>query len=721
MRPTPFTDEDARFIQGSIESKSEAVQKVQSDFWLGTQIWFDLGNLTRSGWQSAKIDITPLRVSCEKWMRHTVLELSAKPFPTNYNAKARFAIQYVLRILNSKYSLFETPEVLGVTFLDDQKLASNLIRSILKKIFEKMTGNYDLHAISVAAHYECCNETHCDIPSVILKKNSNEMPFMKLAVSACMDCELRGVDNIAIGILFHKDKILEYIEEENAEPPRMVSNQMHIESLETIVRNLRKSCIPKFNNELWMNERKAIVNNEDILYWILDLYNKACPDLKIDRDSISDELDANSMSQFSDPWVQLTGRMLQEVGNIPARDLARRIVRLANQTQRLSRQFHLRNWLEYGDSVVWEKVLSDELIPWTREDPKRIVRALIIGAAAAKGLPEVINEIVNATNSKKRDELQKFLEVEFNKFVTTAPRDEEEDVREIDEIEMLAIAILVLKLSKAYEKVLAADIGEIRPRTLFSKLVDAYWEIRRDSVQIADPYKWSTSFFQSVMVRNVGDDPLLPALNSLKVESPETIVASIGEENIKSLKELLKGVRSYTTYRRKIGNKPDPIDLKSLFSIKEVEQLAPAAPVQHQNRAVTAICFIVSRSKSPVGYARAAQDYFTRTHISIISPDIFYKSFLGITNYRAEIETLFKLRFKSAATRLVSGRALGVDEAALLVGDAKPFRNYCDAIQSLPVVKRAGSDYRLILHSKAFIVACVILIASIVLLVVDHY
>lgn len=49
--------------------------------------------------------------------------------------------------------------------------------------------------------------------------------------------------------------------------------------------------------------------------------------------------------------------------------------------------------------------------------------------------------------------------------------------------------------------------------------------------------------FQSVMTRNVRveDDLLLAALKGLGVDLPDNVVKSIGEDNRKSLKELLKG------------------------------------------------------------------------------------------------------------------------------------------------------------------------------------
>lgn len=730
MKTPPFTDQEARGQPA--DSKSDAMQQVKGDFMLGTQIWLDLGLLTRSGWKSAGIDPELLRESCRKWMQDTASKLSACKMPTNFNAKDRFALEHLLRILKNNYSLHDGPDVLRAIFWNEPKSASDIIRSILKKIFGKMTeksmANHDLLAVSVAAHGEFCNETHGDVPGIILEKNLIELSFLQLAVSACMNRELRGIDTLAIGVLFHRVKILEFVNRENADPLRNGGNEMHIKSLTTIIGKLKESCTPAFKSDLWLNERQSIVANEGFLYWILDQFNGACPDIQIERDSISDELNSSIMSQSPDPWVQLTGRMLQADGNInmTARDSARRIARTANQKEKTSREFHLQSWVKDGNISIWKKVLSDELIPWAMDDPKRIVRALILGAAAVRGHTEVIDQIGNVM-PRRKDELRTFVDAEYNKFITTAPCGVEEDVLETNEVESLAIAILVLKdFSNKYEKEWRADIVEITQpeRTLHYKLVNAYWKIRRDSFQIAEPYAWSTPFFQSVMTRNVRveDDLLLAALKGLGVDLPDNVVKSIGENTRKSLKELLKGVRAYSTYRPRIENRPNPTDLNDLFKINEVQQLEPNAPLQHLNRVVTAICFIVSRSSLRGGFARAAQDYFIAKHISTISPGILHKAFLGLTKYRAEIEILFKLRLKAAAMRLVSGKAIGVEEESLLIAvDYQPFRNYVDAIQGLASVNQSGKDYRLIPHLKGFILACVILLASITLIIVNRY
>lgn len=727
MKTPPFTDQNA--CHQKKEETDDVVQEVKKDFMLGTQIWLDLGTLTRSGWKSAGIiNSEPLRKSCREWMKDTANKLSACTKPTNFNAKDRFALEHLRRILTSDFSLHDGPDVLKAIFSDEPDKASDIIRSILKKIFGKMTEksieNHDLLAFSLAAHGEFCNETV--VPYFIIKKTlieKNNLDFLEKAVSACMDRELRGIDTLAIRVLFHRVKILEFVKRENADPLQYGKNEIQIGPLTTIIDELMKSCTPAFNNDLWLNARQAIVANEGFLYWVLDRFNGACPDIQIERDSISDELNSIIMSQSSDPWIQLTGRMLQAVGNIniKAGDSARRIARTANQEQKMSRKFHLQSWLEDENSLIWKKVLSDELIPWAMDDHKRILRALILGAAAVRGHTEVIDQICNVS-PRLKDELRMFVDAEYNKFITTAPCGKEEDVLEANKVESLAIAILVWKdFSNAYEKEWRADIDEIQlDRTLHYKLADAYWKIRRESFQISHPYAWSTPFFQSVMIRKPEDDLLLAALKGLGVEIPNNVVTSIGEANHKSLKELLKGVRNHSTYRQSSENRTIPTDLNDLFKINEVQQLVPNAPIQHLNRAVTAICVIVSRS-SLRDDKRKAHDYFIKCHYQIIEHGFSTLACDGITKYRREIDAIFKLRLKAIAKRLVSGKPFGAEEKFLLINEVEPFRSYVHAIQGLASVTQSGKDYRLIPHLKSFILASVILLASITLLVVNRY
>lgn len=135
MKTPPFTDQEARGQPA--DSKSDAMQQVKGDFMLGTQIWLDLGLLTRSGWKSAGIDPELLRESCRKWMQDTANKLSACTMPTNFNAKDRFALEHLLRILKNNYSLHDGPDVLRAIFWNEPESASNIIRSILKRSLGK--------------------------------------------------------------------------------------------------------------------------------------------------------------------------------------------------------------------------------------------------------------------------------------------------------------------------------------------------------------------------------------------------------------------------------------------------------------------------------------------------------------------------------------------------------------------------------------------------------
>ena len=725
----PFTDLDASDVLGDSYRQGDARALLGQNPELAVRVWLDIGELTRVGWLRGGLDEQELILHSKGWIKGVAQQLQqavdrmvGQELMTRQGGHCEtFSIIYLAQLLRSDWIVTTDPRANAITLPSVGQDSLELARGLLKQLVIQMsTSSFELADLPRICR-EVCNKCKVDrfaMPGNLLRhvepaKIKSQMPLLVAAVEACVGRNLRPVDELAVRLVCFAAGIARSVQAGQGEG---VGDVQLRELLTAKVSALRHALSPNFDPTRWECLRSELIKESAFLQWLLPYYNKVS-DRVIEQSDIHEEIFAGLCSQSKDPWVRLSGHMLQQ-GTQESRQVARSIARSETQGDLLNRRIHIQRWLASGDAKVWKKVLTKELIEWSTGNPSRMARAIVIGAAAVQGVGEISEELVEHQTVPST-----FVETEFTAFLESSMPSCELDGRDPTAELMAIIWVLVgSNIGQRYERLWRCDeqgVPQATSATLVGMLANSYWEFRRRSMLIGAPCQWMTPFFQFAMIPGPTGAQLSSVLESLGLSEADRFAAPeiLGLETSNTWKVLgllLTAVRSHRYYQS------EPIQFQKLFGHTDIKAQFGGAPRQLMDRVATALCWIICRSLSAEArkVKMGAKEWFLETQSKVIRAGIL-ASFV-IRKHSDGTKGLIKERVRIACRRMISDRPLGGDERALLSGSHQLFEDYAVAIENLSQVRPLDEwDPRLLARSKWLFLWGVLCLASLALLLIQ--
>ena len=721
-----FTDKEAEDVRTDNVQKADTQRHLSNTPERALEIWLDIGSLTRSGWRAAGLDLSKLKQWAQvpiETMRRGVSEAWSKVAGAGAGRRMDgneddFALAYLSEALRGfEYVVIDDPRqensVLPANGVSAEDVVRRLLHPLVQREHHRSNQPKDINW-SEAALVAC---TSADIaPGSLASRIVNgkflerRIPLLTTTMRAALRRRLRVSDHLGIALLCYDMRLRARVAERTSDPDKTDCG------LALCIDGLRSAVADSVNASAWDEAIARLVASDELLTFLLDdLHECGCQ--RIERADLVVDRHVIVCLGESDPWIKFTG---QAVGSSHGllHQAAMEILSGATNEVIKTRRYHIENWTSRKSLCDdWRPVLERELYEYAVGDAEKSVKALIAGAA----IVEEVDKVERAIRSSGNCPFPVGFVSDSIAFVMSGPlipqvprplsSDDEQTVLMVHELVASTIGRSLERIwrgeSDSSEEYSDGRIADILERE--------YWACRRKMFKVKAPNQWMAPFFAHALVpnRTSTNQSLLESVlrASFQDGDLQTATGLLGQKTCEELNSMLSEVRSHE-YRQN-----GEVDLDSLMTSSGVH-----ARVSDRGRArlVTALCWIVARSKDPTEREDA------RCHAKLLRNRVYglvEEEFIG-ERKNPEVSIFFPLvkgRVHAAFNRLFNARvtAMGREEGALLSGEFGVFHDYLKDLVGLQAVPPARElDFRLAGASRGLLWRFGLLLAALVVLLI---